>query len=115
MIASCSWMVNQTNSESWRHTILSFTNSATASISVLQQSWEVKPFVDVVVHDGNICPYDYPDDLIYEVWLGTRGLCSCLERDDDRNYSLDTKCHRGKNGEHKSEDCLDVAGSAPII
>ena len=75
----------------------------------------MKPFVDVILHDGSICPGTHPDDLIYEVWLGTRGLCDCLEREDDRNYSLDMECDRSKNGEHKSDDCIDVAGLAPII
>ena len=69
---------------------MNFTNSATGSFSVLEKSWDVKPFVDVVLHDGNSCPETHPDDLIYELWLGTRGLCDCLERDGDRDYSLDT-------------------------
>ena len=75
----------------------------------------MKPFVDVILHDGRICPEEYPDDLIYEVWLGTRGLCDCLERSGDRLYELDMMCARGKNSPHNSEDCLDVAASAPII
>ena len=91
-IASSSWMINQNNSESWKNTILNFTNSATASMSVLEQSWDVKPFVDVVLTDRTICPETHPDDLIYEVWLGTRGLCDCLERAGDRIVHLEGLC-----------------------
>jgi len=96
-ITCASWMVNQNNSESWRHTIMGLGSSDTAAIYILQRSWEVKPFVDIVVTNERNCPYSHPEDVIFEIWLGTKGMCDCLERAADRLYELDTMCKRGKN------------------
>ena len=61
------------------------------------------------------CPETHPEELFYEIWPGTRGLCDCLEREGDRLYDLTGMCRRGKNAPHNSEDCLDVGPLAPIV
>ena len=50
---------------------------------ILKKSWQAKPFVDVIMTTAKSCPETHPDDLIYEVWLGTRGMCDCLEREEE--------------------------------
>ena len=52
---------------------------------------------------------------MYDLWPGTRGMCDCLRRAGDREVYLNQLCTRGKNGEHNSDDCLDIPGRAPIV
>ena len=42
-------------------------------------------------------------------------MCDCLRREGDRNVYKDQLCKRGKDGEHNSDDCLDIPGRAPIV
>ena len=67
----------------------------------LIMSWNTDPFSDIVVVDidtnspGNTeCPATHPHDVIYSVWPGTRHMCDCLERVDDRQYFLDITCRK---------------------
>lgn len=62
------------------------------------------------------------EDLVYDLWPGTRVHCDCLEREGDRSYFLDIKCDKTRDetnndvsGEHKSDDCHDRHGLAPIV
>ena len=88
-------------------------------INSMRKSWDVKPFVDVRVIDttteGSYCPSTHPDDIIHEIWLGTRGLCDCLEREGGRSVKLDTMCvGHGDDADH-GPDCHDVAALAPRV
>ena len=47
------------------------------------------------------------------MYMGTRGFCDCIDRSYE--YFLDIECKKGKNGEHKSENCYHAGGSPPII
>ena len=71
----------------------------------------------VVIEDDwySQCPFDYPEEIIYETWMGTRAACDCLEREGDRLYDLDTVCRRGKGSPYNSEDCLDSEAIPPIV
>ena len=60
-----------------------------------------------------MCPPEYPEDLIYDIWPGSRGYCDCLQREGDRNWNLDEECDKGKGhseydyGDETSDDCQD--------
>ena len=84
-------------------------------LSSFLRSWQSLPLVDIYVTSDSYCPAEYPEDVVYEVWLGTRGFCECLQRDDNRDYYLNTKCKKGKNEPHKSIFCNNVGGLAPIV
>ena len=93
-------------------------------MKILAKSWEARPFVDILVltddqagsdTNENSCPESHPDDLFYEIWMGTRAMCDCLERSKDRKYDLDTLCIRGRDAPHNSEDCKDVGSEAPMV
>ena len=65
----------------------------------LIKSWNTNPFSDIVVvdidsnnPDNTECPLTHPHDVIYSIWPGTRHMCDCLERADDRQYFLDIIC-----------------------
>lgn len=92
----------------------------------LLKSWGTEPFTDIIVVDVNEtqmtdCPKTHPEELIYEVWPGTRQMCDCLERDQignkyAREFYLDIICIKtGKNPLHASVDCFDVQGHPPIV
>ena len=96
-IAASSWIVNLNNSERW---VKQFEGFTADPFKPVLKSWDAKPFVDVRListENGNFCPESHPEDIIHEVWLGTRGLCDCLEREEidgftSREYILDTMC-----------------------
>ena len=77
------------------------------------------PFVDVTVVDASEnptgCPASHPEELIFEVWPGTTGMCDCLERQEDRDYFLYIKCIRGEDAPHNSPDCFDIPGKQAVI
>ena len=55
------------------------------------------PFVDAIVlyaeENRQGCPASHPEELIFEVWPGTRALCDYLESYDLYNiYILDYDC-----------------------
>jgi hypothetical protein len=31
-------------------------------------------------HENKACPKDFPDDVVYKVWPGTRPYCDCTKR-----------------------------------
>ena len=55
------------------------------------------------------------EDLVYDLWPGTRGHCDCLERDGTREYFMDEWCQRGENGRDEHPDCHERHGLAPIV
>lgn len=75
----------------------------------------MKPFTDIIVTDNEYCPVTHPEDVVFEMWLGTRGMCDCFERAGDRSYEIDTLCRRGKNQPHNSPDCYDVGSLSPAV
>ena len=92
----------------------------------LLKSWGTEPFTDIIVVDVNEtkmtdCPETHPDELIYEVWPGTRQMCDCLENDNLREFYLDVVCKgsgtKGNGGSvpQASDGCFDVQGHHPIV
>ena len=76
--------------------------------------WLSVPFTDITVVDSDrACPKDYPDNVVYEVWPGTRRMCDCIERSFE--FFLDQECEKGKNADHNSDQCYDVGGTSPIV
>ena len=55
---------------------------ALAPLRARYDSWTQLPFVDVTVVDAqefpNGCPNTHPEELIFEVWPGTMGVCDRL-------------------------------------
>lgn len=65
------------------------------------------------------CPSTHPDEVIYEMWLGTKYVCDCLEQEKDRRYESST-CEgdgaRKIDAEDKpQDDCYHVKGLPPVI
>ena len=58
----------------------------------LLKDWQTQPFVDIHVTSENVCPEEFPEDAIYEIWSGIRGMCDCLQREGDRIYVLNGDC-----------------------
>ena len=84
------------------------------SPSQVRYNWLTKPFTDITVVDADDnCPASFPDEVIYNVWPGTRMMCDCIDRSFE--YFLDQECKKGKNGEHNSEDCIDVGALPPVV
>ena len=66
-------------------------------------SWESLPFVDLIVVDANEnyqCPESHPDEFIFEVWPGITAKCDCLQREDERTYTLNHGCVRDEGNRH---------------
>ena len=62
------------------------------------------------------CPEEYPEDLVFDTWLGTREICDCLERPGARDVYYNLVCEKGgKGARHMSEKCHNVAAIAPTI
>ena len=130
-VAACSMMIYQINEESWKNDILSAKISDLRLPTILEKNWEARPIVDVRAFTKDAlwrirgCPFEYPEEFMYNIWQGTRGMCDCLEREGDRNFYVDLQCERDskdgnsgggdKEGAHASEDCKDVHGRAPIV
>ena len=120
-IAGASWMINVINADQWRKTIVNYMESETQTVQMLIKSWQAKPFVEIVMIDvednqfEQSCPESHPEELMYEIWSGTRALCDCLEQESSRYIAIDTMCVRGDEAPHNSEDCIDVGSLAPIV
>ena len=56
-------------------------------VSERVDSWMIVPFVDVAIFDAdetlNGCPQSHPDELIFELWIGTTMMCDCLQQEGD--------------------------------
>ena len=84
----------------------------------MTRSWNQKPFVAMKAFDTretSSCPAEYPEDVLYDIWLGTRKTCSCLEREKERSIGFDRVCEKSDDGEDESQDCHDIGGIAPIV
>lgn len=79
-VAALSWMVIENNTSQWMNTIEESTRGADYVVGNLIRSWEQKPFVDVVVSADLSCPQGFKEDLVFDIWLGTRAMCDCLQR-----------------------------------
>ena len=86
-IACASWQVNENNSSRWRNKILNFYTQDLGPLKILDRSWNTKPFVDMTVTSETYCPSSHPDEVVYQTWLGTRGVCDCLNAENFRDYS----------------------------
>ena len=60
-----------------------------------------------------VSPPGHPDGFIYNLFMGTKGFCDCIDR--DHTYFLDRRCKKGKNGSQKSSLCYIVPGMPPIV
>ena len=50
--------------------------------SQVKYDWTIQPFTSITVIDADYsCPEDFPDEVIYNLWPGTRMMCDCIERD----------------------------------
>ena len=77
IIVASSWMITLNNGDGWYQRITS--NFSTTPL-MLKKSFESYPFVDIIVQDGqDPCPPEFPDEVIYEIFPGTRLSCDCLE------------------------------------
>lgn len=108
-------MVHIDNTEDWKDRLEKTLGGESLATSILHKSWQQVPFIDVYPTLETTCPPDFPDDMIYDIWPGSKGHCDCLQRSDDRAYFLNRMCDKSKNGDSKSEDCYDRAGLAPIV
>ena len=110
-------MVAQNRSEEWRLSLVKFYGSGASTMTkVLARDWVLPPFVDIKVrHAEDTCPYTHPEDVMYEIWPGTRMRCDCLEREGDRLVDIDMVCQRGDDAPHNSPDCLDATADAPMV
>ena len=94
-IAACSMMIYQVNSESWKNDIKSANPNNLRISDILENNWKARPIVDVRAFrqdellETSVCPSDYPEDVMYDIWKGTRGMCDCLERPGDRQVYED--------------------------
>lgn len=78
------------------------------------RDWSLAPFVGVKVVSAELpCPEDFPDDVIYDIWPGTRQRCDCLEWKDRSNVFLDTICDKEGDPAHRNDACYDVAADPP--
>ena len=66
-----------------------------------------------MVSGNESCPSDYPSEVIYDLFMGTRGFCDCIDR--DYQFFLDRQCNKGKNGSEKSALCYAAPGMPPIV
>ena len=83
---------------------------------MLKQSWESYAFVDIIVQDSkDPCPSEYPDEVIYEIFPGTRQACDCLEREGDRTFKMDEMCYEDEETYAIEEGCDNVGSIAPQI
>ena len=87
-------------------------------------SWSQVPFVDVTVIDAaenpTGCPASHPDELIFEIWPGTMGLCDYLENEHDRSYELGKPCDKAgdvddSKYQKQGDDAYSVWGINPSI
>ena len=110
-------MVAQNKSDDWRLGLVKFYGSgANTMTKVLTRDWVLPPFVDIKVRPAeDTCPYTHPEDVMYEIWPGTRMRCDCLEREGDRLVDMDMVCQRGDDAPHNSPDCLDATADAPLV
>ena len=77
IIAASSWMINVNVSERWLDEI---TSNTLVPPRMLKKSWESYSFIDIIVQESReACPSEFPDEVIYEIFPGTRKSCDCLE------------------------------------
>ena len=83
---------------------------------MLKKSWESNPFVDIIVQDAQVpCPSEFPEEVIYEIFPGTRKSCDCLKYENDLIY-MDELCQRDtKTNEYRYPGCFDSGSLAPQI
>ena len=105
IIGGC-YIVHAHNTDRWRTLYSDAVIADSKRITTALHGFNVHPVVDVKLVDGN-CPEDYPDDLLYDIWLGIRAHCDCLQRPEERTLHMDTLCDRGVTGDHKSDACHD--------
>lgn len=55
-----------------------------------------------------------PEDVVYDIWPGSRIACDCLERIDS-TIAYDRECERGKSGKERSDDCKHAFALAPMV
>lgn len=77
-VGAGSWMVNVHNTNRWKDIITKATTGESAAAEILFKSWNNLPFVDVYPTTEVFCPAEFPDDVIYDIWPGSRGMCDCL-------------------------------------
>ena len=61
-----------------RHTHLGYEIEIDGA-QIIGQDWEKVPFVGGVtsVYKLDECPEEYPDEMIFDIWLGLEDYCYC--------------------------------------
>ena len=77
-ITTGSWMVNIINTASWSNVLEKSQIGESITTQILEKSWSRNPFVEVYPTTEVSCPANYSDELIYDIWPGTRAMCDCL-------------------------------------
>lgn len=117
-VASSSWMIYQRNSDDWRDKIIGNLR-VSDTVSILKKSWETKPFVDLVVTTDEKCPSSHPDDVVYEMWLGTSYVCDRLQNANERSYEfeqcMEKEARKIDEEERPMSDSFHVKGLPPVI
>ena len=113
IIAASSWMINVNVSERWLDEI---TSNTLVPPRMLKKSWESYSFIDIIVQESReACPSEFPDEVIYEIFPGTRQACDCLEREGDRTILMDEICYVDDETYEIEEGCDNVHSIAPQI
>lgn len=105
--AICGWCVDESHRKSLHNSASREISKASGPIWARIDSWTQVPFVDITVIDAlenpNGCPASHPEELIFEIWHGTRGVCDLLEVEDTdyRVYINDEGCE-GAHGYEKN-------------
>ena len=71
-------MVHIHNTGDWKNSLEESITGESIASSILFKSWQKVPYVDVFPTLERSCPLDFPDDLIYDIWPGSRGYCDCM-------------------------------------
>ena len=54
----------------------------------IKKDWVVEPYIDVKVTKDAFCPEDFPYEVFYNVWLGTRRWCDCIDKKNEFGEDL---------------------------
>lgn len=74
-IAASSMMIYQNNNETWNRAIRGVQVRQGQGPANLMRSWSAEPFMEIKAFDAEeyyTCPGDLPDEVVYDIWLGTR-------------------------------------------
>ena len=77
-IVCSSYMTHIYHNGIWRVEYEHILEGEVSILSDLFRDWGSYPFVDAIITSSTSCPSSHPEDLVYDMWPGTRGRCDCL-------------------------------------